>query len=514
MAYQESLRQEYIQSLVSSIQSERTLVLIGTGSRGPVNVPTTIYNRQQAVKIFGEKGTLVEAYEQMESLLNGAPVCFVKTTGTHGILRLALNQQGGDIIPDALLLKTKEASELYNQIQVQLEPTAIHISHPQALGGHTMTYQLDRYGVMGELIAALNEDAENGKIELYAQSGIDELTTLHEPFYGCNATLSTISGASSELTVNKDFYYYCLQETYRILEGSEYQLIVPLGAYFDDILTSDASYGETVYGQIGYRQGDYLTAQKGGRRVSYYAQLLEFCQKQFDLGIFSHGIIGFNPDNPSDSEMLSILVNESYRENILSAWFTEHYHHVSVVAGSLYYDHFRSINSAVLAYAAFLHTVDWANPLTNTPIDSSCSLVTPLNKDTQKMVNKKGIVTFRESILHKGQLVVASATTLNPDPGGLSYFYNLRMCQITISGLNRLVDSYLGLHLDDLIKHNRMEKEIKSYLDLLKEIQWISDYGCAVHILEETTEVRIEISIKTTYMVDAIQINGSIEVAN
>lgn len=514
MAYQESLRQEYIQSLVTAIRSERTLALIGTSERGPVNVPTKIHNRQQALKLFGEKGTLLQAYEEMETLLNGAPVFFVKTSGTHGILRLALNQQGGDILPEALLLKTKEASELYNQIYVQLEPQALHITHPQVLGGHTVSYDLTRYGVIGELVSAINQDAEKGEIELYAQAGIDELTPLNEPFYSCNPTLMRLSGASSELQVTKDFYFHCLQETYRILEGGEYHLVLPLGAYFDDILTSDATYGVTPYGQNGYRQRDYLTVNQGGRRVSFYAQLLEFCHKQFDLGLFSHGILGFDPDGPTDSESVAVLVNQSYRENLLSAWFTEQYHHVSVVAGALHYNHFRSINSAALAYAAFLHTVDWANPLTNTPIDVSCSLTEPLETSTQKLMNEKGLVSFRESVLHKGALVVARATTLRPQANGLSHFYNLRMCQITVSGLNRLVDSYIGLHLDELIKHNRMQKEINYYLSLLAELEWITDYQCSVEVLEESREVKIHIQLQTAYMVEAIQLNGRIEIAS
>ena len=513
MAYQESVRQEYIQSLVESLQSERKIVLIGTAELGPVNIPTTIYNHQQAIRLFGENGSLIRAYQEMEPLLNSSPVCFIKTTGTHGILRLSLNQVGGDITSEALLLKTKGASELYNKIQIQLEPNAIHITHPQALGGHVVSYDLTKYGVIGELVAAINEDASNDKVELYAQCGVDELTPLFEPFYGCNPTLMTVAGASSELDVNKDFYYYCLEETYRILEGTDYHLIVPLEAYFTDVLASDAAYGQTTYGQVGYRQGEGLTIKKAGQRVSFYSQLLEFCHKQFELGLFSHGILGFDPSISYEDEDLQLIANESYRENLLSAWFTEQYHHVSVVVGNLYYNYFRSIDSAALAYAAFLHTVDWAKPLTNTPLDPGLSLVQPLSRHIQQSLNQKGFVTFKESLLHDRQLVATRATTLNPQPGGLSHFYNLRMCQITVSGLNRLVDSYLGLHLDELTKHHRIEKEIEYYLEQLKNIGWITAYDSNVDISKTTGEVTIELSIKTAYMVEAIKLNGSIEIA-
>lgn len=513
MAYQESVRQEYIQSLVESLQSERKLVLIGTAELGPVNVPTTIYNHQQAIRLFGENGSLIRAYQEMEPLLNASPVCFIKTTGTHGILRLSLNQIGGDIVPGALLLKTKGACELYNQIQIQLEPNAIHVTHPSALGGHVVSYDLTQYGVIGELVAAINEDATNDQVGLYAQCGVDELTPLYEPFYGCNPTLMSVSGASSELEVNKDFYYYCLEETYRILEGTDCHLIVPLDAYFTDILTSEASYGQTSYGQVGYRQGDPLTLKKAGRRVSFYSQLLEFCQKQFELGLFSHGILGFNPTLDKQDEALQLIANESYRENLLSAWFTEQYHHVSVVVDTLYYNYFRSIDSAALAYAAFLHTVDWAKPLTNTPLHAGLSLVHPLSRHIQQSLNQKGFVTFKESLLHDHQLVVTRATTLNPQPGGLSHFYNLRMCQITVSGLNRLVDSYLGWHLDELTKHHRIEKEMEYYLEQLKNIGWITESSANVEVSKTTGEIVINLTIKTAYMVEAIKLNGNIEIA-
>lgn len=512
MAYQESERKARIESLLNQLDEQRQLVLIGTAEFGPVNVPTVIYNSGQATRLFGSSGSLIEAYRLMEPLLLGVPVTFIKTSGTHGLLPLAYNHLGGELHSKGFVLKTKEAHDIYNQIQIQLEPTKIHISHPQALGGHTVTYDLNHYGVIGELANAINQDAENGKVELYAQSLIDEMTPLKESFYGCNPTFLRLTGASSGLNPTKSAYYYCLEETYGAIEGRDYQFVLPLEAYFTDVLNETSSYGETNYGDRGYmNQKDVLLTLPSGKRVSYYVQLLEFCQRQFELGIFTHGLMALHSDVIEEEDQFLLMVRESFRDNLLLATHFDHFYHVSVVASSLYYDHLSDVKNGVLAYASFLQTIGWEKPLINEPLDISLHLRQVFSSSVQKQLKELGFVSMRESVYHEGKLVIANATSLCPEPGTLSYFYNLRACQTAIAGLNQLVDDYIGYHLEELLKYNRIEKEVKYYFEQLVIKGLISDYQVAVTKVEDQPSIQIKVSLKTEQMVDYISLNGSID---
>ena len=67
--------------------------------------------------------------------------------------------------------------------------------------------------------------------------------------------------------------------------------------------------------------------------------------------------------------------------------------------------------------------------------------------------------------------------------------------------------------MDELTKHHRIEKEMEYYLEQLKNIGWITESSANVEISKTTGEVVIELTIKTTYMVEAIKLNGNIEIA-
>lgn len=503
MGYNQKLREEWIQTLVTSIQQTNIVYLIGTASGGPVNHPINIRSEAQLLQRFGTEGSLIEAYQSIQPLLDSQTLYLVKSSGVHAELSLDVNQENVEL--NAFKFVSKQANEVANHIQIELSPCFLHIIHPAELGGHRMSYDLRQYGVMGDLVRAINTHADKGQVEVYASCEYEEWL-LDYPFYACNPTRSNLTGGASQCRPSKDEWYESLQKTYDVLEGLDIHVIVPINAYLDDVRSFFSRYGLAHYGASHYhRSRDYLTLPG----ASFHTQLHAFCQKQLANGCSTHGVMGLNPqtfeDERSHLAFLTGLAHRYQDQEVEDA----SYGLISVVATDVYYDYYRTIHNGYLAYAMLLTKLSPSQNPTNQPLGGAIQLVYEVSEEYESAVSEQGFVSFRYSPYKQGTVVKVD-TSFTQRESGLRYYHNVRMCQLTCLAVKELVDAYIGTIIEEVERYHYLESELTLLLNLLVSQSILSEYTLDISTSVTLGSVEIAIAIKTKYMVESVVISGDL----
>ena len=156
----------------------KKIFLLGTSNLGPVNTPIRAISANHVKSVFGEDGTLLDAYRVIKESDFDCEVTLVKISGIHSELYLDINVPEGEIIKEGFYLKAKYANEIYDNIKVIIDEEALYIYYEgEELGDYTMEYRynvqdengedvLDSdgnkiYKSMYDLAEEINEDARN-----------------------------------------------------------------------------------------------------------------------------------------------------------------------------------------------------------------------------------------------------------------------------------------------------------------------------------------------------------------
>lgn len=506
MANGKQTKEKIIDQIVDEVVKQN-IYLVGTASSGPTNAPTKIDTIQQAVRLFGESGTLIEAYQAIHRLPKSSSVYFVKTTGTHGMLRLNINELNGGILKEAFYFKSKNADEASNHLMIQIDERQLEIHHPPLLGGHIMTYRYTDFPTIGELMGQINQDAQAGYNAVFAQTEAPLQTPSAYAFHTCNPANLYLTGASDGLNLNKDYYYYCLEDTYRILEGEPIDFIVPIGAFFDDFRAVHSLYGQDTYGEAVYASGDdALTLKQGARTLTYYEQLIRFCYLQMQNGIWTHGVMGCrSTEEESSLSVASIL--QSYEVVKSNNLYQDYNHFVSVVFGDLYYDYYQIEAGAYLAYVALISQLEAGANACNQVSHESLALKTILDASMIQTLADKGFVVYRESLIHQTP-TAHNATTLC-QTGDMKYFINVHMVQQTVRAIQQLADQYIGQTMNGAFSQNKFKDEMDALLRGLVANGILSEYSLSLEEVDGT-EIEISVALLTSYMLEEIIITGGI----
>lgn len=478
MAYDQKIKEEWIASLVDTLYQHRTLYLIGTSNEGPLNMPIQVRSLEQAIYHFGHQGSLIEAYQQIEPLIHDVEVALVKTNGTHAKVSLRVNQEW--IEEDAFELISVDANALANDIKVELDPDHLHILHPASLGGHRVTYRLDNYGVLSDLAQAINDDAELGKVGVFAVCYHNEWA-VNCPFYPCNPSKMSLQGGKDDLDLSLDDYYLALEETYEALRGVGADVVIPLKAYVDTT-------------PIG---------------VDFYRQLQTFCLSQIEHGCFTHGVMGLNvvegeteQDKRERLAQLSTLAartEESFDECSV----------ISVVVTEVYYNYLSSVDNGYLAYGVLLSQLLPNQNPTNQPLHESLQLKERGRLGLENEWSSLGFVSFRYSPL-KVAPVVTLDVTFTDGPTGLKYYHNLRMCQDVCLMVKELVDSYIGAPLTEITEELHLQQELDYLMYQLSSRAIVKEYDVDLRTDLTTNTLYLDLALKTKYMVSAVSIYGDL----
>ena len=505
-------RKKLIGDIMQDTLHGKHIYLLGSAEFGPTNEPIMVKSTVGLYNKFGKHGTLIDAFHALKYASKNNTVYLVKTTGEHANAYLNVNIQDGEIIESGFTLTSSESNEAFNDIQILVDLTGLTIIFPEDFNMKSLKYEYKKYPTMDKLASAINKDTKNKRSYVYAYYSVDPSVSTENAFFVCNPTMVSMYGGQCGLEYSKNLLYNCLSRTYEMLESHEIDIIVPVDAFMDDIYPDDSESLQSAYNMRYYQSTkDYLTEDIAGNRLSFMNQLINFCIVQLNFGIVTTGIIGYNSSYKQTSDYLyeSDEIAQMYKacfEYNLSCCDNPFYAFlVSVVAGDIKYNRGTIIDNGYLAYAALCADTIFTTGTSNVPISETISLYHEFSEEILQDLANTGIVTFRHSPLYN-QVVAYDGITASPEHENLKLYCNVRMIQMCISYINRLLQYYVGQNMYKLIKENIMVDDLTNILDVISSKGIITQYEFEIIPDYARGEVKIYLSLLTCYMVKAVKI--------
>lgn len=506
----------------------RTVYLLGTAGKGPIREPVVIQQASQAWETFGTEGTLARAAADIIAMNPGAAVHCFRLSGSYGIceLMVPMERSDGTTVPTpGLTLRTVAGSDQDNQAGVRIldydEGRSVLVMLDQE-GRIQRTYWLHDYAFMGDLVRAINLDAEAGLSPCVAATSVPlvEPVKLRECASG---EVVYFTGASSEVDLTKDDLFLALEQAYDLLLGQPMDVIVPLGVYLDDAYPV-AYYGSAEYAQSTYGSSeDRLTLwdTEKDQPATFHSQLVEFCRKQMNLGQMTHGVIGTRPlidpailQDPDNYVVR--LVKETALGNRIGLvegegeQVVDYGGFISIVVGDLLYQagtYNEHWDTGALAYAAMLTALDASYTTTNKPVPGNPPQRVAFETQTLKDLAFLGVVAFRFSVKQQTLVVHNGVTAALPD-SDLHQIANVRMMQLTLAVLNDYLQELKGRSMDELILSQEVPRRLTEILDSLKTVGVLTDYRFTYNFLRAARMLVVQLSFRTRNMVNEISVSG------
>lgn len=481
----------------------KKIYLLGTAILGPVNTPIHANSLAHAISVFGGQGSLIDAYRVIIETQLSCEVYLCKVTGIHSEVYLNVNQSFNEIIEGGMYIKSKHANENYNDVSITLSEEALFIEYnPGDYDGYTLEYSYNDNPSLHGLVEAINEDTRNLKSEVYCYVNCEPNTQTIGSLDTVNPTTVKLSGGNSGLYYNKNMYYNCLDETYSMLEGFDIDLIIPLDANYDDTFTDSEENLQNYYNL----DREYLTLKNEKEEYcSYYTQLLKYCKNQMRFGLLTNGIMGtYIIDNPffNEEEYLKKLeyfnkCNEQVKEN------DKYKHLVSVVVGDLYNMYGAGLYNGYIAYSAIVASLIISENTTNKMLPQTFITATSFSQNAISKLQEIGFTSFRYSVLKKAVVVTNGITTSSDE--AFKYFVNVRMSQLTMCYVRKLLSSFIGEDLNDILTSKSLEQGLKSLLNSLVQLNIITGYGINELVNPITGHIFLDMSLRTIYMIENVR---------
>lgn len=507
------LSTEYVE-LLNKRSYGKTIYLLGTSDIGPTNSPININNESQLSIIFGTKGSLMQGYKEVRAGNPDANIFLCKTTGTHSILHLDVNVANGNIIKDGLIFKAKFSSQIYNQIKVNIDEYSIKFTFPKELGGGIKEYKYNDYEILGLLVRQINNDTFNGDNYVYGQCIADQFTKTYGSLDVVNHSELYMYGGDNGLLYCKNMYYYCLANTYELLEGEDIDIIVPLEAFIDDVFIPVDTYGSIPYGQGMYRNDkDFLNIKdSNGKQVNYYEQLLLFCVRQMRFGTMTHGVMGFNRTvdkslyHDKDGYLIDII-KPGIESNKVSPELLQYKFLISIVGGDLSFDN--TSNNGYTFYSGLISGISILTSTTNKAFSEYVELFNEFDNLDMNYLSELGVVSFRKSPLND-LVVVSNGVTSSLSDSDMKYLCNVRMVQLTMAYIKDQFEGYIGEDICYLIDSGIAKYNLNSLLLFLRTYKIITEFNAQIVNDNEAGIITYYVDLKTAYMVESIKMTGGV----
>lgn len=496
----------------------KKIFLLGTSNLGPVNTPIKAISASHIKSVFGEEGTLLDAYRTIKETNFDCDVFLVKVTGTHSELYLNVNVPSGEIIANGFYLKAKSANEKYDAIEITIDADALYINYTNDdIGNYTLEYKYqleDEYGnlvtdkdgnpifkTIYDLAEEINEDTRNLCSQIYCYANCEPTVMANSALAGVNPRVNRLSGGNTGLYYNKNMLYNCLSDTYAILEGRDIDLILPLEAYFDDTFTDDSNALDEFYDL----EREYLSLKIDGTYLSYYKQLLDFCKTQMRFGYLTHGIMGMNliSDPFLDQDAYYYKLEHFKKINEDDKTMDKYKQLISVCVGDLYTTYGTRIYNTYITYAALVASIIITENTTNKPFPDSFTTYVDFDTRMLDKIKDLGFTTFRYSLLKKTVVCANGVTT--SDDSNFKYLCNIRMCQLTMCRVRELLMSFIGENINTLINTREIEQSVIVLLNQLMNLKVLSGFGINSITNPNTGHVLLDLSFKTQYMLEKIR---------
>lgn len=509
----QSRRDELINEILTSDLHGKRIYLIGSAEFGPTNEPILCKSTVGVKTKFGTNGSLIEAFHKIKYVSKDNFIYLVKTTGEYSSTYLNVNTFDGGVVHKGLTITASDSNEIYNEIKIVIETDYIGIILPLELGGLEYRYHFNDYKYIEKLVEKINNDKKN---HVYVHYSVDPMTRTDIAFYPCNPPEIYLNGGQCGLEYTKNMLYNCLTRTYEILESEDIDIIIPIDAFMDDIYPNDTRADEIHYGKKYYQPTkDYLTENTLGTPLSYMNQLINFCLTQLNFGIVTHGILGYNPSHEkwadiyNQSNDIAKMYEVCFTYNLECCTNPFYSFLVSVVGGDIRYNK-TILDNGYLAYAALAAKTSITEGTTNIPISNSIMIHQELEEEFLSKLSDCGIVMFRHSPLFETPVVYDGVTAFIPNEefpnSELKLFANIRMIQLAISYLNKLFQFYVGMNIEELIKRDTMDKDIRKILNALVKRDIITKYSFTIVPYYNWNEIRVYLNLESGYMIKPITI--------
>ena len=506
-----SRRRQLIQDIMNDTMHGRHIYLIGSAEYGPTNEPILVRSTVGLHNNFGYSGSLIDAFHCIKYVNKSIPVYLVKTTGVHASIYMNVNILMGEILRNAFTIQASESNEVYNDVYIINDTDSITFVFPEEMQTPNLKYYYEDYPTIDKLCDAINEDTNRKIGKLYAYYTCDPSIKTKTAFYAVNPTKIYMFGGECGINYTKNMLYNCLERTYEILESSRIDIIIPVDAFLDDVLPDD----ENIYGKRYYRQNkDYLTETPTGIKHSFMNQLVNFCMNQLSSGVVTHGVLGFTNQRSLVTDYLyeadeledMYIACMKYNESLLDYPFYGCL--VSAVAGDMRYNCGTIIDNSYLAYGVFCALVKNNVGTTNLALSDKIRIYEEFSEDVLNRLADNHIVAFRHSPLYDLPVVYSGVTACSDE--NFKYFVNVRMVQMCISYIDRIMQFYIGSNMQLVVKERYIEEDVTSVLESLKNLEYITSYNYEFIPLYLQGELKFNLTFETNYMVKAVTIRTSI----
>lgn len=497
----------------------KKIFLLGSADFGPVNLPIKVSSASHVKNTFGEKGTLLDAFRVIKESDLDCEVFMVKVTGRHSEAYLNINLPTSKIEENGFYFKSKYANEIYNDIEIIIYEDALYINYPtKELGNYYLQYKynitdengddvLDDdgnliYKTLYDLAEEINEDTRLMNSQVYCYLSCDPETMANTALVGVNEETNKLRGGNSGIYYNKNMTYNCLSDTYNILEGREIDIIVPIDCYYDDTFTDEKEKLEEFFDL----EREYLTLKDNNNEyLSYYEQLLEFCRRQLRFGFITHGIMGMNPNKDTflDQDKYYLKLQYLKKLNNKNKFYDKYRQLISICVGDMYTTYGTRIYNSYILYATLIASIQISENTTNKPLPDSFTVYNDFDNFSLAKIRELGFTGFRYSVLKKAP-VVSSGVTTSDDPN-FKYLCNIRMCQLVMTRVNKLLSQYIGENINSRIIIKQLEGKLIDLLTKLINDNVLSGFSVNSLTIQKMGHLLLDLSFKTVYMTESIR---------
>lgn len=498
----------------------KKIFLLGTADLGPVNMPIKVSSANHVKNVFGEQGTLLDAFRVIKESDLDCEVFMVKVTGKHSEVYLNINLPNSEIEENGFFFKSQYANEIYNDIQIIIHEDALYINYPtEALGNYYLQYkyhETDENGddihdddgnlifkTLYDLAEEINEDTRMMNSKVYCYLSCDPKVMANTALVGVNEQINTFKGGNSGIYYNKNMIYNCLSDTYNILEGREIDIIVPVECYYDDTFTHDEDALEEYFDL----EREYITLKDDDTKeyLSYYNQLLEFLRRQLRFGCVTHGIMGMNPNGNVflDQDKYYLKLEYLKKLNNKNSFYDKYRQLISVCVGDIYTTYGTRVYNSYILYATLIASIQVIQNTTNKPLPDSFTTYNDFDNMMLARIRELGFTAFRYSILKKSVVVSSGVTT--SDDENFKYLCNIRMCQLVMTRVNKVLSQYIGENISSLIRTKQIENRLINLLSNLISENVIAGFAINSITVPQMGHLLLDLSFKTIYMTESIR---------
>lgn len=423
------------------------ILILGQANNGPSQEIIKATSDNSVISTFGCKSPLIDTYRKLKDSMNrsDSDIYLMKPNGVHGEIYLNIMNKNGVIINKAIKIITKESSDYKDDIIINLSDVEIVISYKD----NDFVYPFDIYVSTHELIRKIKEDCTLGIIPVtIVEVHYDVIGHPCKSLVACNYSKLKMSKSISGMLDNKNQLYHCIEESLRLLVGTNIDVVILANCYLDDTII-DTSYREIVtednifldiysddnqrvYGVLGesslVSENDLIYVIEANeskkednleeemfpdgkiKPISFYHILLEFVKCQSLYGIITNAVIGFKPIMENSSSIDKFKIYNDYLNKIADEKSKSFEALISVCVGELYYDNGGTIDNSYIAYAGALVDESYLDTVENYKYNESVKPRTFFQKEQVKEIINLGYVYYRESFLTKRVHVFNSVT--------------------------------------------------------------------------------------------------------